>query len=116
MNAVLRSQSRLGLEGRTRTLKIVNGGCYGLTMTSPPPAFLARIWIQQIRESVGVLYAADEVARADQVIAAIRAGETTDASREAGLRWEARERILQVADWLERWVGPAEGQQSQEQL
>jgi hypothetical protein len=108
---------------RPPRLKILNSGCYGLTMTATPPRrgtppeFLVRNWIQQIRTAMDVLYPPDEVHRADERMAAVRDGAAlTEADYEAGPRWEARERVLQVADWLEQWVGPAppEDQQSQE--
>ena len=42
-------------------------------------------------------------------------GAPMDVSPEAPRRWEARETLLPVADYLEQWVGPAprEDQQSQ---
>ena len=58
--------------------------------------------------------------RAVMVLIELRAhrlagGAPMDVSPEAPRRWEARETLLPVADYLEQWVGPAprEDQQSQ---
>jgi hypothetical protein len=82
-------------------------------MISPPPAQI-RDWVQDMLMAIGVLYSADELARAEQA-AASQEGAATDLSPEALLRLEAYNNLIRVVDRLERWASLVEHRQSRGQ-